>query len=152
MVQVSDTDTLITTSNRAWWKPAPLDEYVQGSAYTETTVLDRRWGADGRLYLLVRSATSSRGEPSGGYCGNGEEASIVWLAADSAMQVVREAAVLVESCLWSRELEGDSAQQTGEPWRLRFRIPGDSVGIVEYDRRHPERGIRMAQVRDTTWR
>ncbi len=154
MVQVSDTDTLITESNRAGWKPGPLDSYVQDSEYEENTVLDRRWGADGRLYLLVRSVMPSRDGATRGYCAAGEETSIVWLAADSAMRVVRKAEVLVDSCLWNREVWSDSAPQTGELWRLPFRIHEDTVGTLgtlEYDRRHPEHGIRMTQVRDTTW-
>jgi hypothetical protein len=74
---------------------------------------------------------------------------IVWLAADSTMRVVKEAGVPVASCLMGREVEGESLEGTGAPWHVRFRIAGDTLGAVEYDPRHPERGLRMTMVLDT---
>lgn len=149
VVQVSDTDTVITVSNESWWEPFPLDDYVQRLEHPASEMLDRRWGRDGRLYVLVRSVEASRSDPTVAFCGSGEEMHIVWLAADSTMRVVKEARVRVASCLMGRELEGESLKGAGSPWHVRFRIMGDTLATVEYDPRHPERGPRMTLVLDT---
>ncbi|HEY0022281.1 MAG TPA: hypothetical protein VGB24_05205 [Longimicrobium sp.] len=148
-VQGSDTDAIMIVSNRDWWRPFPLADYVKHLDPPGRKMLDRRWGPDGRLYLLVRSIEASRWDPKIAFCGSGQEMDLVWLAADSAMRVVKEARVRVASCLTGLELERESLKGMAAPWYVRFRMAGDSLGTVEYDPRHPERGLRMTTVLDT---
>lgn len=154
VAEVSDRDGIITDSNQPWWQPGPLSDYIgdgDASDGFSRTVLDRRRGANGRQYLLVRSVSPSREDRTIAHCGSGEEVYIRWLAVNSKGQVVREASVPVESCLMGHYLEADSVPTTGEPWRLRFRMPEDTFATVEYDRRRPQRGIRLIKVWNPNW-
>ncbi|HEY7770996.1 hypothetical protein [Longimicrobium sp.] len=149
MVEGSDTDPIMIVSDQDWWQPFRLDSYLKHLDNADSKLLDRRWGPDGRLYLLVRSIEASRWDRKIGFCGSGQEMHLAWLAADSAMRVVKEARVLVASCLMGLELERESLKGTEAPWYVRFRVAGDSLGTVEYDPRHPESGLRMTTVLDT---
>jgi hypothetical protein len=44
---------------------------------------------------------------------------------------------------------GRAIELPGEPWSITSYIPGDSLMTASYDRRHPERGLRMTTVPDT---
>jgi hypothetical protein len=151
-VQVTVVDTILTLARGTSRTTISLGEHVNGSGEYSSSILDQRRGGDGRLYLLVRTVGGSRPHDPHGRCGAGEETNIIWLAVDPAMRVAGTKSVLVESCILAHQPVSKSAELTGEPWSISFYIPGDSITTASYDRRNPERGLRVATVPDTTTR
>jgi hypothetical protein len=149
-VRVTVRDTLVTLARGTARSTISLGESINSAGGFASTLLDRRWGGDGRFYLLVETTGLSRPHAPHGLCGAGEEMDITWLAVDSAMQLRKRETVLVESCLQNRVPVSASAKRTGEPWSTSFHIPGDSIRTASYDRRHPERGLRVTTEPDTT--
>ena len=148
-VRVRMADTLLTLSNGQKRITVPLTDLINSSGGYQHALLDARRGSDGYAYLLARTTGESRAGGGEGHCGAGEETDLVWTAVDSALQVVKTRAVLVASCLRSREPVGAATELAGEPWSIAFYIPGDSVTTVTYDRRAPERGIQTTTAPDS---
>ena len=150
-VRVVVADTLLTLSRDGARTAASLQEYINSSGGYAHRLLDARQG-DGGLFLLIRTRGASRPDQPEGRCGAGEETNVTWLQVDSALRVVRGQTVLPASCLRTHEPVGGSDELTGEPLSIAFHIPGDSVTTASYDRRFPERGLRVTTVADTTAR
>lgn len=151
-VRVMVADTLLTLSRDGVRTQASLQEYINSSGDYEHRLLDARQGGDGGLYLLIRTWGRSRPETPSGFCGAGDETNVTWLQADSALRVVKGQTVLVASCLRSHDPVRGSDELTGEPLSIAFHIPGDSITTASYDRRFPERGLRVTTARDTAAR
>lgn len=148
-VRVRMADTLLTLSNGSARTTVPLTDLINSSGGYQHALLDARRGSDGYAYLLARTTGQSRAGGGEGHCGAGEETDLVWTAVDSAMRAVKTRAVLVASCLRSREPVGQTTELAGEPWSMSFYIPGDSVTTVTYDRRAPELGLQTTTAPDS---
>lgn len=151
-VRVVVADTLLTLSKDGVRTEASLQEYINSSGDYEHRLLDARRSGEGGLYLLIRTWGLSRPENPSGYCGAGDETNVTWLQADSALRVVKGQTVLVASCLRSHDPVRGTDELTGEPLSIAFHIPGDSITTASYDRRFPERGLRVTTAPDTTAR
>jgi hypothetical protein len=148
-VRVTLEDTTLTISDARARTITSLLEHVNSSADHKHTLLDAQRSGDGWIYLLIRTTGMSRPHAPNGYCGAGEETDLVWAAVDPALRVAKAQSALIASCLRTRDPRDDSIELSGEPWSITSYIPGDSVTTTSYDRRHPERGLRMTTVPDT---
>jgi hypothetical protein len=151
-VRVAVADTLLTLSDGRSRTTNSLQEYINSSGEYAHRLLDARRSGEGALYLLIRTSGMSRPENPNAQCGAGDETNITWLQVDSTLRVVKGQTVLVASCLRSHEPVGGSDELTGEPLSIAFHIRGDSIATASYDRRFPERGLRVTAVPDTTAR
>jgi hypothetical protein len=150
-VRVMVADTLLTLSRDGVRTEASLQEYINSSGGYAHRLLDARMGGDG-VYLLIRTRGASRPDSPDGRCGAGQETNVTWLQADSALRVVKGHTVLPASCLRSHDPVSGTDELTGEPLSIAFHIPGDSITTASYDRRFPERGLRVTTAPDTTAR
>lgn len=148
-VRVVVEDTLLALSRGEVRREASLQEYINSSGRYAHRLLDARAGGDGALYLLIRTRGASRVDSPEGRCGAGEETNVTWLQVDSALRVVKGQTVLPASCLRAHEPAGGAAELAGEPMSIAFHIPGDSITTASYDRRFPERGLRVTTVADS---
>jgi hypothetical protein len=148
-VRVVLEDTTLTLSDGRARTTASLLEHVNSSGDYRHTLLDAQRSGEGWIYLLIRTTGLSRADGGSGYCAAGEETDLVWAAVDSALRVARAQSALIASCLRTRDPLDDSIELRGEPWSITSYIPGDSLRTVSFDRRHPERGMRVTTVPDT---
>jgi hypothetical protein len=151
-VRVLVADTLLTLSKDGVRTEASLQEYVNSSGGYSHRLLDARTGDDKALFLLIQTRGASRPDSPEGRCGAGEETNVTWLQVDSALRVVKGQTVLPASCLRAHEPAGGGAELASEPLSIAFHIPGDSITTASYDRRFPERGLRVTTAPDTTAR
>jgi hypothetical protein len=142
-------DTTLTLSDGRSRTTTSLLEHVNSSDDFRHTLLDAQRSGDGWIYLLIRTTGLSRADGGSGYCAAGEETDLVWAAVDPALRVARAQSALISSCLRTRDPLDDSIELRGEPWSITSYIPGDSLRTVSFDRRHPERGMRVTTVPDT---
>ena len=148
-VRVILEDTTLTMADGRTRTTTSLVEHINSSGDYRHTLLDAHRSGDGRIYLLIRTTGLSRPHAPGGHCGAGEETNLVWAAVDPALRLAKAQSALVASCLRTREPLGSSTELAGEPWSITSYIPGDSLTTVSFDRRHPERGMRVMTVPDT---
>lgn len=148
-VRVILEDTTLTVSGGRARTTASLLEHVNSSDDYRHTLLDAQRSGEGWIYLLFRTTGLSRPHAGSGYCAAGVETDLVWAAVDPALRLARVQSALVASCLRTRDPLDDSTELRGEPWSITSYIPGDSLMTASYDRRHPERGLRMTTVPDT---
>lgn len=151
-VRVMVADTLLTLSGNGVRTEASLQEYINSSADYAHRLLDAQTGDEKALFLLIQTRGASRPDSPEGRCGAGEEKNVTWIQVDSALRVVEGQTVLVASCLRSHDPVRGSDELTGEPLSVAFHIPGDSITTASYDRRSPERGLRVTTAPDTTVR
>lgn len=143
-------DTTLAPSEGRRRTTTSLMEHVNSSGDYSHTLLDAQRSGDGWIYLLIRTTGLSRLHAPNGYCGAGEETDLVWAAVDPALRVAKAQSAPVLSCLRTRTPRDHSLEMSGEPWSIASYIPGDSLTTISFDRRHPERGLRMTTVQDTT--
>lgn len=148
-VRVVLEDTTLTLSDGRSRTTTSLLEHVSSSDDYRHTLLDAQRSGDGWIYLLIRTTGLSRADAGSGYCSAGEETDLVWAAVDPALRVARAQSALISSCLRTRDPLDDSIELRGEPWSITSYIPGDSLRTVSFDRRHPDRGMRVTTVPDS---
>jgi hypothetical protein len=148
-VRVVLEDTTLALSDGRARTTTSLLEYINSSGDYRHTLLDVQRSGEGWIYLLIRTTGLSRADGGSGYCAAGEETDLVWAAVDPALRVARAQSALISSCLRTRDPLDDSVELRGEPWSITSYIPGDSLRTVSFDRRHPERGMRVTTAPDT---
>lgn len=148
-VRVVLEDTTLTLSDGRARTTTSLLEHVNSSDDYRHTLLDAQRSGDGWIYLLIRTTGLSRPNAGSGYCAAGEETDLVWAAVDPALRVAKAQSALISSCLRTRDPLDNSIELRGEPWSITSYIPGDSLRTVSFDRRHPERGMRVTTVPDS---